>query len=63
MEEKTCGEIINDFEPKIIKVLSKVSYNDQEDMKQEIKIKILEKVKMLDDLGVPGFLEFINKNE
>lgn len=56
-----CHEIIDDFEPKILKVISKVSHNDRDDMKQEIRIKILEKMEMLDGLEVPGFIEFINK--
>ncbi|WP_405096978.1 hypothetical protein [Oceanobacillus sp. FSL H7-0719] len=46
-----------------MKVVSKVSYNDREDMKQDIQMKILEKMTMLEDLEVPGFLEFINDNE
>ena len=62
MEDKTYEKIINDFEPKILKVVRKASYNDREDMKQELRIKILEKMEMLDDLEVPGFLEFINEN-
>jgi len=32
-------------------------------MKQEIRIKILEKMEMLNDLDVPGFLEFINEKD
>lgn len=46
-----------------MKVVSKVSHNDQEDMKQDIRMKILEKMKMLDDLEAPGFMEFINETE
>ena len=32
-------------------------------MKQEIKIKIIEKVRMLDEIEAPGFLEFISEEE
>ncbi|GEM_PF-4161474 len=46
-----------------MKVVSKALHNDREDMKQEIRMKILEKVKTLDDLEAPGFLEFISENE
>lgn len=46
-----------------MKVVNKVSHNDREDMKQDIRMKIIEKMRMLDDLEVPGFLEFINKND
>lgn len=55
-------EIINNFQGKINKVLNNTHSNDRNDLEQEIKIKICEKVEpLLKENNTPGFWEFIGR--
>ncbi|MEG7282626.1 sigma-O factor regulator RsoA [Bacillus sp. 0909A] len=47
------------FSPMIRKKLSNTSYQEREDLEQELKIKMFEKADMLLCQDVPGFWEFI----
>ena len=51
--------LISRFSPMIKKKLSNTSYQEREDLEQELKIKIVEKGDMLLCQEVPGFWEFI----
>ncbi|MCZ4248093.1 sigma-O factor regulator RsoA [Bacillus amyloliquefaciens] len=51
--------LISRFSPMIKKKLSSTSYQEREDLEQELKIKIVEKADMLLCQEVPGFWEFI----
>ncbi|MES5395736.1 sigma-O factor regulator RsoA [Bacillus amyloliquefaciens] len=51
--------LISRFSPMIKKKLSNTSYQEREDLEQELKIKIVEKADMLLCQEVPGFWEFI----
>ncbi|MES5398167.1 hypothetical protein RI119_18485 [Bacillus amyloliquefaciens] len=55
-------ELITVFSPKIKKSLKNTDVQEQEDLEQEIKIKIYEKMMLLQQIQAPGFFEFL-KNE
>lgn len=55
--------IIEEFTPKIKKSLNNTPYQEQEDLEQEIKMKIYEKISVIEQLSAPGFFEFMDKNE
>ncbi len=66
-DDKNWEEILNDFQSKINYNLEKVPLHERDDLEQEIKLKIIEKINMLiEDNFVPGFWEFLstlqNKN-
>jgi hypothetical protein len=54
--------LIEDFSPKIKKSICQTNYDNKEDLEQEIKIKIFEKINDLSLNTTPGFFQFI-KNE
>lgn len=62
VKKKEIEAILNRFNPQIKKALKNTSYQEREDLEQEIKLKILEKVNSLDIESPPGFWEFIKKN-
>ncbi|AEP88206.1 MULTISPECIES: sigma-O factor regulator RsoA [Bacillus] len=51
--------LIECFSPMIRKKLCNTSYQEREDLEQELKIKMFEKADMLLCQDVPGFWEFI----
>ncbi|WP_375335792.1 hypothetical protein [Bacillus sp. WMMC1349] len=59
--ELTYDEVIDKFLPKIKKSLKNTSIQEREDLEQEIKIKIFEKLKVLTEIKAPGFFEFLDK--
>lgn len=62
VKKKEIEEILKRFNPQIKKVLKNTSYQEREDLEQEIKVKILEKVNSLNIESPPGFWEFIKEN-
>ena len=48
-------DLISTMEPKIIKSLTNTSYQEKEDLKQEIYLKIIEIIKKGNIKDVPGF--------
>lgn len=61
-DNKNWEDILNDFQVKINYNLNKVPANDRDDLEQEIKLKIIEKVNnLLDKNNTPGFWEFISE--
>ncbi|MBB4823178.1 hypothetical protein HNO89_000396 [Sporosarcina luteola] len=59
--ELCLEEIIREFTPKIKKSLSNTSWQEREDLEQEIIIKIYNKYKLLENSPVPGFFEFLSQ--
>lgn len=53
--------IIEEFTPKIKKSLNNTSPQEREDLEQEIKLKIYEKLKILQSISSPSFFEFIEE--
>lgn len=60
---KEIEYIIDQLELKIKKHVKETIWNEQEDLSQEIKIKIIEKADDLLNEDVPGFFEYLNKLE
>ncbi|MGL3751546.1 hypothetical protein [Bacillus velezensis] len=58
INEKEYTELITAFSPKIKKSLKNTDRQEQEDLEQEIKIKIYEKMMLLQRMKAPGF--FLN---
>jgi len=52
-------EILNTLEPKIKKSLWNTRLQDQEDLEQDIKVKILESYEKIADIKVPNFEQFL----
>lgn len=50
--------IIENFTPKIKQCLHQTSYQDREDLEQEIKLKIIEKLTMKEFENTPSFWNF-----
>lgn len=51
--------IINDFQPKIKKSLRETSFQDREDLEQEINMKIIEKMNTVKFRESPSFWSFL----
>ncbi|WP_042147997.1 helix-turn-helix domain-containing protein [Paucisalibacillus sp. EB02] len=60
-KNKDIENIINDFEFKIKKSLNNTSYQEREDLEQEIKTKIIEKIHSVELGEAPSFWWLINK--
>ena len=60
-EVKEIEKIINDFDLKIKKSLKNTSFQEQEDLEQEIKLKIIEKLKSIEFKDPPSFWVLINR--
>jgi len=64
-ESKTNNEklvqLLQFFEPKLLKSLYQTAENNREDLKQELIIKFIVAVKNYDLNNVPGFWEFKKK--
>lgn len=56
-------ELITSFSPKIKKSLKNTDSQEQEDLEQEIKIKIYEKMMLLQQIEAPGFFEYLKKDD
>lgn len=52
-------ELLNTLEPKIKKSLWNTRFQDQEDLEQDIKVKILESYEKIADIKVPNFEQFL----
>ncbi|KFM95029.1 hypothetical protein D0U04_26410 [Bacillus clarus] len=55
-------EILQLFKFKICSCLYNTPYQEREDLEQEIKMKIFEKIDVINTLEAPGFFEFLNSN-
>ncbi|WP_422631476.1 sigma-O factor regulator RsoA [Priestia aryabhattai] len=55
-------QLLETFSPMIKKKLKSTSYQEREDLEQELRIKIFEKARLLTYQETPGFWEFILKN-
>lgn len=53
-------KLINDFNPKIKKNLQNTPYQEQEDLEQELKLKIIEKLYTVNFSEPPSFWSFIS---
>ncbi|MDQ0297742.1 16S rRNA G966 N2-methylase RsmD [Salibacterium salarium] len=63
-EDKQCIDmLIQNFEPKIKRVLHHTPPYEREDLEQEIKLKIFEKRNLLKDIQAPGFFDYIEKHK
>lgn len=59
-KEETFQKVIADFEPKIKKVLVNTPAQERDDLEQELKIKIYQKMKTLEEIDAPGFIDFLD---
>ncbi|MEN2467337.1 hypothetical protein [Ornithinibacillus sp. FSL M8-0202] len=59
-KNKEIEKIINDFEFKIKKSLHNTSYQEREDLEQEIKTKIIEKIHSVEFGEAPSFWRLID---
>ncbi|CAM4111686.1 hypothetical protein [Lederbergia lenta] len=57
---KEIIEIIDDFNSKIKKSLSNTTYQDRDDLEQEIKLKIIEKLYTVEFNDPPSFWKLTN---
>ncbi|MBC6975084.1 MULTISPECIES: hypothetical protein [Bacillus] len=55
-------EIIEMFSPKINKCIRNTPKQERDNVAQEIKIKILEKIPILQSMAAPSFFDFIEQN-
>lgn len=63
-DNKDWEEILNDFQLKINYNLSKVPVHEREDLEQEIKLKIIEKIRLFKDKNnIPGFWDLLSTQE
>lgn len=60
-DELALQQLIDQFEPKIKKVVNQLTVKDKEDLIQTIKVKLIEKIKHYDLDGLPGFWDFVEK--
>ncbi|MPQ24115.1 hypothetical protein GA512_03390 [Bacillus paralicheniformis] len=60
-DEKAIEKLLENFTPMIKSKLNNTSYQEREDLEQELKMKICEKAEMLLCQEVPGFWEFITE--
>ncbi len=61
LNELGIKELLIFLEPKINKELHQTNYVDREDLKQEIKLKIIEIEHKIKEIDAPGFWEFFNQ--
>jgi hypothetical protein len=57
--DKQAEEILLEFTPAIKRSLCHTLYQERDDLEQEIKLLILEKIPLLQKMEVPGFWEFL----
>ncbi|RTZ55917.1 hypothetical protein EKO25_10625 [Bacillus sp. SAJ1] len=56
----TYEEVLDLFEKKIKKSLHNTPFQHREDLEQEIKIKIFEKINIINSINPPGFFDFLS---
>ncbi|PEA55040.1 hypothetical protein CON64_10195 [Bacillus pseudomycoides] len=61
--ESNFDEILTFFQTKIKKNLRHTPFQEREDLEQEIKLKIYEKMDILNRLSSPGFFDFLEEME
>lgn len=64
-DNKNWEEVIDDFQTKIDYYLYKVPVHERDDLEQEIKMKIIEKLNMLlddknNEENLPSFWDYVN---
>lgn len=62
-QEVNYEEIIRDFNQKIKKILKNTPVQERDDLEQEIKLKILGKIDLLNNINCPGFFDYINNKK
>lgn len=61
--ESNFDEILTFFHTRIKKNLRNTPFQEREDLEQEIKLKIYEKMDVLNRLSSPGFFDFLEEME
>ncbi|HFR4168324.1 hypothetical protein [Bacillus cereus] len=56
-------DLLQLFNHTIRKSLRNTPYQEREDLEQEIKIKIYEKINVIEELPIPGFFDFIKSKD
>ncbi|RGP42985.1 hypothetical protein BTW32_30415 [Bacillus thuringiensis] len=60
-EGKDITDVLSDFQNKIDYSLNNTGFHERQDLEQDLKIKIMEKLMSLNlDTTIPGFWEFIS---
>lgn len=62
-DEEAILFLIQKFSPKIMRSLQQTTYQDQEDLRQEIHLKIIEAVRKYDLENIPDIWNFINPDD
>ena len=60
-DTKAVESIIFRFNPKIQKSLLQTDFQNRNDLKQEVSIKMIEAIYKYDINSIPGFWEYVNK--
>ncbi|MFB4213071.1 hypothetical protein ACE1TH_14370 [Shouchella sp. JSM 1781072] len=55
--------ILKEFHPKIKKSLYQTAPPNREDLEQEIKMKIFEKMDVIQNIDAPGYYDFVSGHE
>jgi hypothetical protein len=60
-EDKDIEDLLEDFQYKISYSLHNTSFHERQDLEQELKMKIIEKMMYLNlETSIPGFWEFLS---
>ncbi|CAJ1317601.1 helix-turn-helix domain-containing protein [Paenibacillus sp. PK4536] len=62
-DEEAILFLIQKFSPKIMRSLQQTTYQEQEDLQQEIHLKIIEAVRKYDLEHIPDIWNFINPDD
>lgn len=62
-DEEAILFLIQKFSPKIMRSLQQTSYQEQEDLQQEIHLKIIEAVRKYDLEHIPDIWNFIHPDD
>lgn len=62
-DEEAILFLIHKFAPKIMRSLQQTTYQEQEDLRQEIHLKIIEAVRKYDLEQIPDIWNFINPDD
>ena len=60
-DKETMLKIIRLFEPKIKKSSRFITYSEQEDIEQELRIEMIKEIQRFDTSNIPGFFEFLER--
>lgn len=63
MSEEALYEELQKFEPFIQQALRQTSYQEREDLQQELRLKCIEKILTYEPPEVPGFWEYKRRYE